>query len=62
MKLIGLRHIHGVSLGKVFSARLMGGERGINDGCNALETYSNEIAPTIRTMPNFTLVVQPYEC
>lgn len=52
-----LRHSNNVDLAKTFIASLRGGGRGYPD-CMALETFSNDIAPTIRCVNNFTLIVE----
>ena len=56
-KPIRIRHVNSVDLTKTFSAHLCGGSRGF-DGANALESYSNDIAPCIKTLIGFVLVVE----
>lgn len=60
-KKIELRISNNVDTTKVFSANLRGGGRGIDDETMALETHSNEIAPTLRTLTNWILICEPYE-
>jgi len=60
-KKIELRISNNVDTTKVFSANLRGGCRGIDDETMALETHSNEIAPTLRTLTNWILICEPYE-
>ena len=55
MKRIELRHCNGVDLNRVFSAKLVGGIRGYEDSM-ALETYSNDCCPTLRTIMGFIVV------
>ena len=57
MKPIKFRHVGGVNLNRTFSARILGGERGFGDKL-ALESYSNDVAPCIKTMEGFTLIVE----
>lgn len=56
MKEIILRHIKGVNLSKPFSAKILGGGRGFGYAL-AMETYSNEIAPTLRAAANNFIVI-----
>lgn len=60
-KKIELRISNNVDTTKVFSANLRGGGRGIDNETMALETHSNEIAPTLRTLTNWILICEPYE-
>lgn len=57
-KRIKLRIANNVDITKVFSASLRGGIRGIDDETMALETYSNEIVPTLTTKTNWTLICE----
>ena len=57
MKNIRIRHTNGTDLTRLFSARLIGGGRGYVDAM-AVETFSNDLAPCIKTMQNFTLIVE----
>ena len=61
VKNIRLRHCNGVDLTRTFSAHLCGGGRGFGNDTNALESYSNELAPCIKTLIGFTLIVEVYE-
>ena len=56
--IIRMRHINDVSLDRVFTANLRGGERGFGD-CMALETFSNEASPTLRCANAFVVVAHP---
>lgn len=61
-KKIGLRIANNVDTTKVFSANLLSaGGRGIDEETMALETHSNDVCPTIRTITNFVLICEPYE-
>jgi len=60
-KKIALRIANNVDTTKVFSANLRGGGRGIDEDTMALETHSNEIVPTLRTLTNWILICEPYE-
>ena len=61
MKKLRLRISNGVDVNNnVYSATIKGGSRGFCDAL-ALETYSNDVAPTILTIESFTLIVLPYE-
>lgn len=60
-KKIELRISNNVDTTKVFSANLRGGGRGIDEETMALESHSNEIAPTLRTLTNWILICEPYE-
>lgn len=59
-KPIRLRHVNSVNLTKTFSAHLCGGSRGFDDA-NALESYSNDITPCIKTLIGFLLIVEVEE-
>lgn len=59
MKKLKLRIINGCDMTRVCSVRVLGGERGFGQTTNALETFSNFITPTIRTMNNFDCVIIP---
>lgn len=56
-KPIKIRHVNNVDITKTFSAHLCGGSRGFDDA-NALESYSNDITPCIKTMIGFILLVE----
>ena len=60
MKKIRIRHTGGTNLNELFSGRIMGGERGFGDSL-AMETFSNDLAPTIKCMQGFTVIVEVYE-
>lgn len=53
-----LRIANNVDITRTFSASYRGGVRGYEDMC-ALETFSNEIAPCVKTLQGFTLIVEP---
>lgn len=52
-----IRHMNGVDVGKTFTAKLSGGVRGFGDAM-ALETFSNDVTPTIKCLQSFTLLVE----
>lgn len=54
---IRIRRVNDVNLGKTFSAHLCGGSRGFDDAV-ALESYSNELVPTIKCIMGFILIVE----
>lgn len=56
-KPIKIRHVNGVDMIRTFSAHLCGGSRGYDDA-NALESYSNDITPCIKTLIGFVLLVE----
>ena len=58
MKKIRLRHANNVDLTQTFSASIRGGGgvRGFTDAM-ALETHSNDIYPTVKTV-NFCVIVE----
>ena len=56
-KPIKIRHVNGVDMTRTFSAHLCGGSRGFDDA-NALESYSNDITPCIKTLIGFVLLVE----
>lgn len=60
MKKLRLRISNGVDVNNVYSATIKGGSRGFGDAL-AIETYSNDVVPTILTIESFTLIVLPYE-
>lgn len=60
MKEIRIRHTNGTDLTKTFSAKVLGGGRGFDDAV-ALETFSNDVSPTIKTVIGFTLIVEVYD-
>lgn len=59
-KPIKIRHVNNVDITKTFSAHLCGGSRGFDDA-NALESYSNDIAPCVKTIIGFVLLVEVYD-
>ena len=60
MKKLRLRIANDVDICRVFSASIRGGQRGYDDAC-AVETHSNDVSPTIKTVEGFTVIVEPYE-
>lgn len=60
MKAIRIRKVNDVNLTRLFSAHLCGGGRGYTDAL-ALESYSNDIFPTVKTVIGFTFIVEVYE-
>ena len=60
MKKLRLRIANNVDVSKVFSASIRGGGRGYEDAC-AVESHSNDVCPTIKTVEEFTVIVEPYE-
>lgn len=60
MKKLRLRIANEVDVNKVFSASIRGGVRGFHDAC-AIESHSNDVVPTIKTLVGFTVIVEPYE-
>ena len=60
MKKLKLRIANNVDVCRVFSASIRGGQRGYDDAC-AVETHSNDVSPTIKTVEGFTVIVEPYE-
>lgn len=60
MKKLRLRIANNVDCSRLFSASIRGGQRGYDDAC-AVETHSNDIAPTIKTVEGFTVIVEVYE-
>lgn len=60
MKKIRLRIANNVDVARTFSASLLGGGRGYSDAC-ALESRSNDVTPTIKTVHGFTLIVEVNE-
>lgn len=57
MKKLRLRIANGVDVTKTFSASIRGGVRGYEDAC-AVESHSNDISPTIKTIEGFTVIVE----
>lgn len=57
MKTIRIRHTNGTDIGRLFSAKVLGGGRGFSDAL-ALETFSNDFTPTIKCLHSFTLIVE----
>ncbi len=60
MKKLRIRIANNVDIGRVFSASIRGGQRGYEDAC-AVESHSNNVSPTIKTVEGFTVIVEPYE-
>lgn len=62
MKKIRIRHTNAsnTDLGRTFSAHICGGGRGFENEC-ALESYSNELFPTLKAVVGFTVIVEVYE-
>lgn len=59
MKKLRIRLANDVDIGKPFSASIRGGIRGYADAC-AVESHSNDVFPTIKTVEGFTVIVLPY--
>ena len=57
MKKLKLRISNGVDVTRTFSASIRGGGRGFSDAC-ALESHSNDVFPTIKTIEGFTVIVE----
>lgn len=57
MKKARLRICNKTDVTRLFSAHYVGG--GGFEDCPALEAYSNELAPCIKTIMGFTLIVEP---
>ena len=55
MKRLKLRIANRVDITRLFSASIRGGVRGYKDAC-ALETHSNDVVPTIKTVDGFTVI------
>lgn len=55
MKILKLRIANRVDITRLFSASIRGGARGYKDAL-ALETHSNDVAPTIKTVDGFTVI------
>lgn len=60
MKKLRFRNANDVDMGKTFSASIRGGKRGYPDAC-AIETHSNDVSPTIKTLTGFTVIVEVNE-
>lgn len=60
MKKLRIRIANNVDVGRMFSASIRGGKRGYDGAC-ALESHSNDVFPTLRTIDGFTVIVVPYE-
>ena len=56
-KPIVFRHSNGADITRTFSANLLGGPRSFGYA-NALETFSNDVTPTVRCVNNFVLIVE----
>lgn len=61
MKKIGFRHCNMVDMGKTFSASMRGGCRGLDDNTMAIDSFSNDIFPCVKTFMSFTVLVEVYE-
>lgn len=57
MKKLRLRVANDVDLTRTFSASIRGGQRGYEDAM-AVESHSNDVAPTIKCLQGFTLIVE----
>ena len=57
MKKIRFRHSNGVDLTATFSAKILGGGRGFIDAC-AMESFSNDVSPCIKTMQGFVVIIE----
>lgn len=55
-----LRIANNVDVNRTFSASLRGGVRGYADAV-AVEAHSNDVCPCIKTVNNFTVIVEPNE-
>jgi len=53
-----LRICNDTDITRLFAAKLCGGVRGFED-CAALECFSNDFTPCIKTIMNFTFIVEP---
>ncbi len=60
MKKLRLKIANNVNVTKMFSASIRGGQRGDEDACT-IETHSNDVFPTIRTVAGFIVIGEPYE-
>lgn len=60
MKKLRIRIANNVDVCRVFSASIRGGQRGYEDAC-AVESHSNDVSPTIKTVEGFTVIVEPNE-
>ncbi len=60
MKEMRFRIANGVDVSKPFSATIRGGVRGYTDAL-AIDSHSNDVCPTIKTVMGFTVIVEPYE-
>lgn len=60
MKKLRLRIANKVDVTRIFSASIRGGQRGYADAC-AVESHSNDVSPTIKTVEGFTVIVEPYD-
>lgn len=58
MKKLRIRIANNVDVSKTFSASIRGGTRGYDDAC-AIESHSNDVSPTIKTIDGFTVIVIP---
>lgn len=53
-----IRNITKIDSNRIFSAKICGGVRGYED-MNALEVFSNDIVPCLKTINEFTLICEP---
>lgn len=60
MKKLRLRIANNVDVTQPFSATIRVGVRGFVDAC-AVDSHSNDVFPTIKTVEGFTVIVLPYE-
>lgn len=60
MKKLKIRIANNVDTTRMFSASIRGGVRGYSDAC-AVESHDNDVAPTIKTVGGFTVIVEPDE-
>ncbi len=59
MKKLGIRICNGVDMTRSCSCQIRGGVRGFDDRTNAIDTFSNDTFPTIRTISGFVGVIIP---
>lgn len=59
MKKLRFRIANNMDVTQPFSASIRGGSRGFVDAC-AVESHSNDVFPTIKTIECFTVIVLPY--
>lgn len=61
MKKLRFRKVNDVDMSNTFSAHIVGGGRGYSQDVSAIESYSNDVSPCIKTVSSFTLIVEVYE-